>query len=88
MLKETIIYETEGTCSERISLSLAEGKIAAVNFEGGCAGNLVGLSRLLVGMDAAEAVGRLKGIRCGENETSCPDQLARAIESALLEKRT
>jgi len=50
---------------------------------GGCDGNLQGISRLVEGMDAGEAITKLKGIRCGGKSTSCPDQLARGLEKAL-----
>ena len=54
--------------------------IKKVTIEGGCAGNTVGVSRLVEGMKIDEAIKRLKGIPCGFKETSCPDQLARALE--------
>ncbi len=54
-----------------------------MEFDGGCSGNTQGVARLVEGMDAQEAISRIKGIRCGYKETSCPDQLARALEKAL-----
>ncbi len=75
--------KNQGTCSAMVSFSLEDGKVFEVDFRGGCSGNLQGLSRLLEGMDASEAARRLKGIRCGEKATSCPDQLSRALERAL-----
>ena len=57
--------------------------IQAVRVEGGCNGNLQGISRLVVGMDAQEAIRRMRGIQCGFKPTSCPDQLATALEQAL-----
>lgn len=78
-----IVYKTQGVCSREISFSLEDGKISNVSFVGGCNGNLQGISSLVNGMDAKEAIARLKGIRCGSKLTSCPDQLAKAIEQNL-----
>ena len=82
-----MIYKTKGTCSRAISFDIEEGKLRNVQFVDGCNGNLQGIGRLVEGMDAKECVSRLKGIRCGYKDTSCPDQLARAIEKALGEDR-
>jgi len=73
-------YETEGTCSTKINFGIEDGKLNSIKFEGGCNGNLKAISALLEGMDASFAVEKLKGIRCGYRDTSCADQLARAIE--------
>lgn len=78
-----IVYKTQGVCSREISFSLEDGKISNVSFVGGCNGNLQGISSLVNGMDAKEAIAKLKGIRCGSKLTSCPDQLAKAIEQNL-----
>ena len=64
-------------------MELENGVIKSVNVEGGCNGNLQGISRLVVGMDAQEAIRRMKGIHCGPKPTSCPDQMAHALEEAL-----
>ena len=81
-------YETRGVCSREIILELENGIIKKVNIIGGCAGNTVGISKLVEGMSAEEAITRLKGIPCGPRSTSCPDQLAIALEQALeVEKR-
>ena len=76
-------YKTVGTCSREISFDIVDGKITGVSFVGGCNGNLQGVSRLVEGMKPEEAIERLKGIRCGYKETSCPDQLATALQKAL-----
>jgi len=76
-------YKPKGVCSRQMNLELENGKIKSVQIIGGCDGNLKGISRLVEGMDAREAVTRLKGIRCGFKDTSCPDQLARALQEAL-----
>lgn len=74
-------YKTQGTCSSAIDLEVENGIIKSVAFTGGCHGNLQGISRLVEGMKVEDAIARLKGIRCGFKPTSCPDQLARALES-------
>lgn len=76
-------YKTQGTCSQEIDVELKDGVIDSVSFLGGCNGNLKGISALVKGMTPQDAIGRLKGIRCGMKQTSCPDQLAKALESML-----
>lgn len=78
-------YETEGTCSRQIQFNLKDGKVYDVVFVGGCNGNLKGIGKLVEGMDAKEVVARIKGTTCGNKPTSCPDQLALALEAALAE---
>ena len=78
-------YKTNGVCSRKISFDLEDGILKNVKFDGGCSGNAQGVSRLVEGMPAQEAVKRLSGIRCGMKTTSCPDQLAEAITKALAE---
>ncbi len=74
-------YQTKGTCSTAIDVEVKDGRIESVKFTGGCNGNLQGISALVKGMMVEEAISRLKGIRCGFKNTSCPDQLAKALES-------
>ena len=74
-------YQTKGTCSTAIDIEVKDGRIESVKFTGGCNGNLQGISALVKGMMVEEAISRLKGIRCGFKSTSCPDQLAKALES-------
>ena len=76
-------YKTQGTCSSYIDIELKDGLIDSVSFTGGCNGNLKGISALVKGMTPEEAISRLKGIRCGFKQTSCPDQLAHALESMI-----
>ena len=76
-------YQTKGTCSTAIDIEIKEGVIESVKFVGGCNGNLQGIAALVKGMAPEEAISRLKGIRCGFKSTSCPDQLARALESMI-----
>jgi len=78
-----ITYSTKGTCSKQIVYDLdAEHRIHNLKFIGGCSGNLQGIARLVEGKKAEEIIPLLKGIRCRQN-TSCPDQLATALQEAL-----
>ncbi len=85
---QTYDYRTKGTCSSLITFTLDGDIIKEVAFQGGCNGNLQGISRLVAGMKAQDAIDRLKGIRCGFKPTSCPDQLATALEKALSQAET
>ncbi len=76
-------FKTRGTCSSLISFDIEDGKLKNVRFSNGCSGNLQGISSLVEGMPAREVLSRLKGIDCQGRGTSCPDQLACAIESVL-----
>lgn len=78
-----MIYKTKGTCSTSIDVELKDGVIDSVKITGGCNGNLQGISALVKGMKPEEAISRLKGIRCGFKPTSCPDQLAHALEEMI-----
>ena len=79
-MKKTLNYKTTGTCSREIELVVEDGIIESVRFIGGCSGNTTGVAALAAGMKVEDAVARLKGIRCGFKPTSCPDQLACALE--------
>ncbi len=75
-------YKTKGVCSMMIHFDVSDdNKLHNVAFLGGCAGNTQGVARLIEGMDVDEAISRLKGIKCGPRPTSCPDQLAQALEA-------
>lgn len=76
-------YKTQGVCSSSIDIEMNDNVIESVKFTGGCNGNLQGISALVKGMTAQEAINRLRGIRCGFKNTSCPDQLAQALEGIL-----
>ena len=78
-----IEYRPKGVCSQLMSIDVEDGKIEKVEVKGGCSGNLQGIASLVKGMPAREAIERLKGIRCGFKDTSCPDQFARNLEAAL-----
>ena len=80
---ETIKYSPKGVCSRGMEIDVEDGVIQAVRVMGGCSGNLQGISSLLRGMAVEDAIARMEGIRCGMKPTSCPDQLAQALKSAL-----
>ena len=79
----TYQYSTQGTCSRLIEIELDNGVIKSVSFTGGCHGNLQGISSLVCGMTPDEVIASLGGIRCGGKDTSCPDQLARALKAII-----
>ncbi len=72
-------YKTSGTCSREIQYDVVDGIVTQCRFIGGCPGNTQGVARLVVGRPVSEVVSLLKGVQC-RNGTSCPDQLARALE--------
>lgn len=76
-------YITKGVCSREINFDVVDGKLHNVSYVGGCNGNLQGVGALVEGMEVSEAIRRLKGIKCGMKGTSCPDQLATALEQYL-----
>lgn len=78
-----ITYKTHGVCSKEISFSIENGKLKDVHFLSGCNGNLQGICRLVEGMEVNEVIHKLKGINCNGKGTSCPDQLARALEESI-----
>lgn len=78
-------YETSGSCATRIDIEIENGIIVGTSFVNGCAGNTQAVAALVRGMAVSEAVQRLKGIAC-QGDTSCPDQLARALEQTQLGK--
>ena len=77
------VYKTKGTCSRSIEFDLDDGIVRNVKFNGGCSGNLQGISALVEGMKAEDVIAKCKNIMCGMKGTSCPDQLAKALEEAL-----
>ena len=74
-----ISYQTSGSCASRIEIEIEDGVIMDTEFIDGCAGNTQAVAALVRGMSVSEAISRLKGIAC-QGDTSCPDQLARALE--------
>ena len=73
-------YKTSGTCSTQIDFDVEDGKIYNLVFTGGCNGNLKGIAALVEGQKVEDVIDRIKGIKCGFKQTSCPDQLAKALE--------
>ncbi len=78
-----IQYTPKGVCSRTFSIEVENGVIGSIQVEGGCNGNLKGLAALLKGMKVEEAIQRMEGIHCGAKPTSCPDQMAQALKTAL-----
>ena len=81
MITKEITFTPEGVCTKQIDISVVNDTIRSVHFTRGCAGNTQGVARLIEGMQIDDAIAKLEGIRCGDKETSCPDQLARALRS-------
>ena len=79
---------SDRVCSQEMIIELDGDIIKKVTIVGGCAGNTVGVSNLIAGMKIDEAIKRLKGIQCGMRGTSCPDQLAIALEETKKYKKT
>lgn len=78
-----ITYKPKGVCSRKFTIEVKDGVVQSMEAVGGCSGNLQGLSALLRGMKVEEAIKRMEGIRCGMKATSCPDQIAQALKTAL-----
>ena len=77
---QSYTYTPRGVCSRQITFDVEDSKVYNVNFMGGCNGNTQGLSKLCEGMEVDELIKRLSDIDCGGKGTSCPDQLAKALE--------
>ena len=76
-------YVPKGVCSNRFDIDVEDGIIKHIDIVGGCPGNLFGLSRLVEGKKVTEVIKQLEGITCGQKKTSCPDQLAQALKTAI-----
>lgn len=76
-------FQPKGICASKMDVELDGSIIRSINIVGGCDGNHKGLISLMIGMDANEAIQKLKGITCGPRKTSCPDQLAVCLQQAL-----
>ena len=85
-MNKHIEYKTSGTCSRMVILDIEDDVVTECSFVGGCAGNTAGVASLVKGMKVEDVIAKLRGIRCGFKQTSCPDQLARAIEEAIAEQ--
>lgn len=75
-------YSPKGVCAKKIEIELDGEIIKSVNFTGGCNGNTQGISKLVVGQNINDVISRLQGTVCGSRDTSCPDQLAKALQNA------
>ncbi len=75
-------FKPRGVCSREMTVEWEDDTILSVEIEGGCSGNLQGISRLVAGMKIDDAIQKLEGIRCGVKKTSCPDQLSKALREA------
>jgi uncharacterized protein (TIGR03905 family) len=84
-MKKHFEYKTQGTCSRAVIIDIEDGVVTDCSFVGGCPGNTTGVAKLVKGMKAEEVIERLKGVKCGLKSTSCPDQLAKAVEAAIKE---
>ena len=73
-------FRPKGVCSQNMDIEIEDNRLVKLKVMGGCSGNLQGISKLVEGMDVDEVISRLSGIRCGFKSTSCPDQLAKALE--------
>ena len=73
-------YKTFGTCSREIQFDIENDVVREVRFVGGCDGNTKGVATLVQGMKVDDVIQKLRGIDCAGKGTSCPDQLARALE--------
>ena len=80
-----LTYYPEGVCSVMIEIELDGDTIRDVVFTGGCNGNLSGISKLIKGMKAEDVIEKLEGTKCGFKDTSCPDQLSKALRLAMSE---
>ena len=78
-------YKTRGTCSTNIHFNVVDGRVTGVRYTNGCNGNLQAVARLVEGLPVNEVISKLEGIRCGFRDTSCGDQLARALTAWKLE---
>ena len=84
-MKKTLEYKTQGTCSRMVTVEVEDGVVTDCFFVGGCSGNTQGVASLVKGMKVEDAIAKMKGIKCGFKNTSCPDQLARALEAVSAE---
>ncbi len=80
-MTKRIEFRTSGTCSRMIIIDVEDGVVKDCTFVGGCAGNTKGVGALVRGMRCEDVIARLEGIKCGFKNTSCPDQLARALKA-------
>ena len=74
-------YQPKGVCARQMTFEVEDGIVKSLQVQGGCHGNLQGISKLVEGMKVEDVIARLEGIRCGFKPTSCPDQMAQALKT-------
>lgn len=79
-------YDTKGVCAKNIEFEIEGDIVKSVKFNGGCNGNLKGIATLVEGLKVEDVIKKLKGLTCGNKSTSCPDQLAKALENEVINK--
>ena len=79
-------YDTKGVCAKNIEFEIEGDIVKSVKFNGGCNGNLKGIASLVEGLKVEDVIKKLKGLTCGNKDTSCPDQLAKALENNVINK--
>lgn len=77
-------FDTQGVCAKNIQFEVENGIVKKVMFNGGCNGNLKGIASLVEGLKVEDVIQKLEGLTCGNKQTSCPDQLAKALKQAMV----
>lgn len=86
-MSKMFTFYPEGVCSMMIEIELDGDVISDVIFTGGCNGNLTGISKLIKGMKVQDVIDKLEGTKCGFKDTSCPDQLSKALRAAMAQQQ-
>lgn len=81
----TFIYRPKGVCSQEMRFEIDGDVIRSVTIVGGCAGNLLGISRIMKDKKISEIMNVFEGVRCGVKQTSCPDQISKALKAYVEE---
>ncbi len=79
-------FDTKGVCAKNIEFEVDGDIVKSVKFNGGCNGNLKGIASLVEGLKVEDVIKKLEGLTCGAKDTSCPDQLAKALKQAVINK--
>ena len=80
---DEVRYLPQGVCSKLMNIKIKDGVVTEMETVGGCSGNLKGIGSLIVGMKITDIIQRLQGLPCGSRPTSCPDQLAKALNEYI-----
>lgn len=78
-----VSYKPLNVCAKEFIFRIEDNKIEHIDIIGGCPGNLIGLTQLITGMNVEDVITKLDGIKCGQKDTSCPDQLAQVFKEYL-----